>query len=130
MKGSLPYWEWSKWANSPETSPLFNGDAYSMSGNGQYLPNKPPVVLVPAFPGLGTEPITIPRGFGGGCVTSGPFKDYIVNLGPIGVQDVPPGPDFGLGHNPRCLVRDIGPAVAIKYTNWTAVASKSSYLKV
>lgn len=65
--------------------------------------------------------IKIPKGTGGGCVTSGPFKDWPVNLGPIfsDLSCVPPNPitdytdpNVGLGYNPRCLKRDI--------TSWTS----------
>jgi len=29
------------------------------------------------------------------CVKSGPFKNMKVNLGPVGIQDVPVGPEGG-----------------------------------
>ena len=116
--------EWSKWADAPQNSPLFNGDAYSMSGNGEFVPGHQGPLLQPAFDGLGSTPIQLAAGLGGGCVTSGPFKNYTVNLGPIGVQDVPVGPDGGLGHNPRCMKRDIGPGVATTFCNWNSVLRK------
>ncbi|TAQ86703.1 hypothetical protein B7494_g4970 [Chlorociboria aeruginascens] len=113
--GSIPYWEWSKWADAPQDSPIFNGDDYSMGGNGEYIPHGDYVFNE-------QPPITLPAGLGGGCVTTGPFKDYVVNLGPIAMDDGSTvGPDGGLGYNPRCMTRDVGPGVAMKYTNWTAV---------
>jgi tyrosinase len=66
FKGTLPYWEWSKYADAPQNSPIFNGDAYSMSGNGEYIPGHPGVKLLPAFEGLGDEPIYLDAGLGGG----------------------------------------------------------------
>lgn len=47
-----------------------------------------------------------------------------VNLGPVGGLDgTEPGPDGGLGYNPRGLRRDIGPAVNMRYANYSTVLS-------
>lgn len=46
----------------------------------------------------------------------------IVNLGPVGgVLGSKPGPDGGLGYNPRHLKRDFGPAVNMRYANHSTV---------
>lgn len=104
------YWDWSKYAAAPQNSPLFNGDDYSMGGNG-----------APVAHAANSFSFT-PAGLGGGCVTKGPFKNMSVNLGPIGMQPV--GPSQGLGYNPRCLKRDIGPTVSTQNTNYTSVLGK------
>lgn len=65
--------------------------------------------------------IYLPTGLGGGCITSGPFVNMSVNVGPLALDSVPLGPDGGLGYNPRCLKRDISPAIAEMYTNYTMV---------
>jgi tyrosinase len=82
-----------------------------MSGNGQLIANH-----------AGAMGGFIPAGLGGGCVETGPFKNMTVNLGPIGMQPV--GPSNGLGYNPRCLKRDVGPTVATQNTNYTSVMGK------
>ncbi|KKA28219.1 hypothetical protein TD95_005463 [Thielaviopsis punctulata] len=51
--GAQPYWNWNRYASSPSKSPIFNGNATSMSAG----PNNE-------------------------CVTEGPFVDMKVNLGP------------------------------------------------
>jgi tyrosinase len=84
-----------------------------MGGNGA------PGCLNQTFYGIPTNDqpmIKIPSGTGGGCVSSGPFQDWPVNLGP-GITDHlcttpnpiadPSDPNFALGYNPRCLKRDI-----------------------
>lgn len=71
--GYQPYWNWGKTAFDPVKSPMFDGSAYSMSGNGVFeahncsnaLPN-----------GLNC----IPPGAGGGCVETGPFKKFVAPL--------------------------------------------------
>ncbi|RYP05512.1 hypothetical protein DL764_003772 [Monosporascus ibericus] len=76
--GYQPYWNWDRYAKDPENSPLFNGNSTSLSGNSVR----------------------------GACVTSGPFKDMKVNL----------GPGASLRHNPRCLKRDISKSWASQCT--------------
>jgi len=59
-----------RYAEDPIHSPLFNGNASSMGGNG--LPD-------PNYKGLGS----IKSGGGGGCVTEGPFHEYVGSIPPI-----------------------------------------------
>lgn len=103
--------------------PDFNGDEYSMGGNGEFIPGRPAVMALPLpIPGTGRNvTVNVETGLGGGCVTSGPFVNMSVNLGPKALGYEPAGPDDGLGYNPRCLKRDVGPAVAMKYTNYTVI---------
>lgn len=117
------YWDWPLYADAPQDSPIFNGDAYSMSGNGVFSPHNG--TIIGGTPGLTT--IQLAAGLGGGCVTTGPFKNMSVNLGPVSLDGAATGPNGGLGYNPRCLKRDVGPGVAKKYTNATAVSSKFSF---
>ncbi|KAK6387411.1 hypothetical protein LTS17_000679 [Exophiala oligosperma] len=104
--GYQPYWNWG--------NPLFDGSDYSMSGNGQYAPHN----CTKALP---TGLNCIPPGSGGGCVNTGPFKNYTVNLGPVSPTLAIPGiinytnPN-PLAYNPRCLRRDISSWVS---SNWT-----------
>lgn len=76
-------------------------------------------------PGVGGGNISLPAGVGSGFVKTGPFADMSVNLGPVGgVEGTAPGVDGGLGHNPRRLKRDLGPAMNMRYANYTTVLSK------
>ncbi|EPS42846.1 hypothetical protein H072_3151 [Dactylellina haptotyla CBS 200.50] len=107
--GYQPYINWGKYAEDLEHAPLFDGSDTSISGNGAYI-SQP---SGPVFPSPVDPTIVLPVGKGSGCVTTGPFKNLTVNLGPgiFGAQypDVPvnPQPD-ALGYNPRCLRRDLG----------------------
>jgi hypothetical protein len=65
--GAQPYWDWGRWAASPETSPVFDGTDTSMSGQGEKVQH-------------GSNGLK-PAGNGGGCIASGPFKGMMVNLG-------------------------------------------------
>jgi tyrosinase len=71
-RGPTPYWDWTLNPDDPRRSPVFDGSATSMSGNGALVPNGG--TYVTAF-GLN---LTLPPGTGGGCVTDGPFKDLKV----------------------------------------------------
>ncbi|KAI1877344.1 hypothetical protein JX265_003352 [Neoarthrinium moseri] len=107
MSGSIhaTYWNWGRYASSPLDSPIFDGSATSLSGNGIFSPY--PGLQLPLYP----PPYNvIPPAEGGGCVTTGPFANMSVNLGPVfaGLPDVPANPQAdGLGYNPRCLRRDV-----------------------
>lgn len=75
----------------------------------------------------GLPPIYLAPGTGGGCVTSGPFKDMSVNLGPAAL-DLPGGavessPNGPLSYNPRCLKRDLSDGVNRDYANASAILS-------
>ncbi|XPS99436.1 Tyrosinase [Ascochyta lentis] len=111
-KGNQPYYSYSRWSD-PTKSPLLDGSDTSISGQGAPGCSNQTFTGIP----LNTNPlIKVPHGPGGGCVTSGPFKDWQVNLGPLfpGSDCAPLNPnlnftepDYGLGYNPRCLTRDI-----------------------
>ncbi|KAI1337879.1 Di-copper centre-containing protein [Xylariaceae sp. FL0016] len=103
--GSQPYWNWGKWADDPEKSPIFDGTDTSMSGNGEKTAHTSGFA---------------PAGNGGGCVQSGPFKNMSVHLGPMSpaISPAPPrNPQTnGMGYNPRCLRRDITNYLSSRYT--------------
>ncbi|KAK5661052.1 hypothetical protein OQA88_12431 [Cercophora sp. LCS_1] len=113
--GYQPYWNWGKYAFDPVNSPIFDGSATSMSGNGAFVPHN-------CTPGLPTGLNCIPPGNGGGCINSGPFANMSVNLGPIGptliADGVVPAP-APFAYNPRCLRRDVSSWVS---SNWTTDA--------
>ncbi|KAK1990894.1 Di-copper centre-containing protein [Colletotrichum falcatum] len=108
-KGAQPYWNWMKNQDDLTKSPVFDGSDTSMSGDGTFVKHNGSVS------GAGT--ISLPSGKGGGCVTSGPFKNMTVNLGPVnpGMDGLKANPNGRLGHNPRCLTRDLNSHVA---TTW------------
>lgn len=107
-----------------EDSPIFDGSETSLSGNGKFIANRSDIVLGLS---LGLPPIYLPTGTGGGCVTSGPFVNMSVNLGPSAL-DEPGGvsasnPNGPLSYNPRCLKRDLTDYVVQNFANATAVLS-------
>ncbi|KAH8888541.1 Di-copper centre-containing protein [Thozetella sp. PMI_491] len=118
--GYQTYWDWPKYASSPETSPLFDGSDTSIGGNGEYIPHDGPIITPPE--GIGGGDIQLPAGTGSGNVTTGAFANMTVTLGPVGgLKDTPAGPDGGLGSNPRTLKRDLGGAMNTRYANYTTV---------
>lgn len=115
--GTLPYWNWPLWANNLAASPLFDGSAFSLSGNGLYNATEGPTVIGPNA--------TLPRGTGGGCVVTGPFANMVVPWRHFQFTEVitdagvlPPG---SLNYNPHCFARDLNDYVAETYTNQTSV---------
>ncbi|CAG8953371.1 hypothetical protein HYFRA_00010116 [Hymenoscyphus fraxineus] len=113
--GAQPYWDWSAHDATPNTNALFS-DSGSIGGNGKAIVHNDTKFLIPTVP---PAPVVIPAGTGGGCITTGPFVNYTVNLGPG------PAPG-GLEYNPRCLVRDFRPwmtNVSNTYSNVTETIS-------
>nr|POE94522.1 tyrosinase-like protein orsc [Quercus suber] len=111
--GTLPYWNWALDADAPQNSSLFNGDAYSLGSNGKYIPNRKSTYLY-------IQGINMPPGTGGGCVTSGPFTSYTVNLGPLSLASTP-NVNSSFQYNPRCLARDINPFFTKQYNRYDNV---------
>lgn len=104
-KGYQPYVNWGRYANAVIGSPLFDGSDTSISDNGVYA--KHDTISFPSDDPV----IDLPPSQGGGCITSGPFKDYKTNLGPVGptgAQNLTENPrKDGFGYNPRCIRRDL-----------------------
>ncbi|KAF2848580.1 Di-copper centre-containing protein [Plenodomus tracheiphilus IPT5] len=120
--GTQPYYNWAWWASDPAKSPTFDGSATSMSGDGSYVANRN-YTCIPSPDQCGVK---IPPGNGGGCVKSGPFTNWTVNLGPVSpvLSGLKPNPETsGLGYNPRCLRRDISKAASAGWTKDSDVAS-------
>ncbi|GAB1737296.1 hypothetical protein NU219Hw_g1222t1 [Hortaea werneckii] len=111
--GVLPYWNWALDAEAPQDSPVFNGDEYSMGSNGEYVDGR-------SDTWLSTMDVTYPPGTGGGCVQSGPFSDYTVNLGPLDLPNTD-NVNSSFQYNPRCLVRDINPWFTQRYNTFSNV---------
>ncbi|KAI1339207.1 hypothetical protein F5Y15DRAFT_407274 [Xylariaceae sp. FL0016] len=104
--GYQPYMNYDRYAEDPGNSPLLNGNASSMGGNGE------PDPTYKGVPQYGRTPNIIATGGGGGCVTEGPFSDMVVSLGPtsasMGGKGIKKNPRTdGTGSNPRCLRRDV-----------------------
>ncbi|KAK4039370.1 hypothetical protein C8A01DRAFT_47161 [Parachaetomium inaequale] len=111
--GTQPYWDWGRWAQDPEKSPIFDGSDTSLSGNGEKIQHR--------------ASGAVPAGNGGGCVKTGPFKDMVVHLGPVS-PSVDPAPPRnprtdGYGDNPRCLRRDISNQLSSKYSRTQDIVS-------
>ncbi|KAJ5644069.1 domain di-copper centre [Penicillium longicatenatum] len=113
--GHLPYWNWPLWANDLANSPLFDGSETSLSGDGKYNPEEQ---------SISGGAVTIPRGSGGGCARSGPFKDMQTHLGPFSrnLASLTKIPAPGFDYNPRCLNRSLNDWVASHYSNTTIVS--------
>ncbi|KAK6064033.1 tyrosinase central domain protein [Seiridium cupressi] len=81
--------------------PLFDGSDTSLGGNGDYDPDAPQDSL--------PSGALLPRGTGGGCVTTGPFANLTVQFGPIAFSHVFKGgpPANWTVPKPRCLTRDL-----------------------
>ncbi|KAF2226261.1 hypothetical protein BDZ85DRAFT_48082 [Elsinoe ampelina] len=106
-----PYINWSKFSTNPIAAPVFDGTPSSIGGDGAYRPH-PGITLGPTSH---NTTLSFPPGLGGSCITSGPFANTTVNLGPVAgyLPYLTPNPlPSGLGFNPQCLIRDLNPSAA------------------
>lgn len=117
--GTIPYWEWGLDIADPAASPVFDGSETSLGGNGDFIPHEGLILTEP----LNTEAlIPLPAGSGGGCVTTGPFANMTVHIGPValaqyGTTNVTSS-ENPLSDNARCLKRDLNAGVASRYTSF------------
>ncbi|KAJ4364847.1 hypothetical protein N0V95_000596 [Ascochyta clinopodiicola] len=112
-KGYQPYWNWFTHQDDLTKSPVFDGSATSMGGDGTFVQHNGSVG------GAGT--IFLPSGNGGGCIKSGPFEGLQTNLGPVsptmaGQKAV----SSALAWNPRCLKRDL---TSYASSNWLTLGN-------
>lgn len=112
---TLPYWDWPLWASSLSKSPLFDGSASSLSGDGYPQGNQT----------YNINENIIPHGSGGGCVMSGPFVDYTVIYGPFTFEEVfyfnGTLPPWAFKVTERCFNRDLNTYVATRATSQAVV---------
>lgn len=113
--GVMPYWNWMLDYEAPQNSSLFSGDAYSLGSNGKYVTGR-------GNTWLASQDVTYPAGTGGGCVHSGPFSDYTVNLGPLDLPNAN-NVNSSFEYNPRCLERDINPFFSQNYNSYENVTT-------
>lgn len=102
-----PYANFGRYSNDVVNAPLFDGSDTSISGNGEDAPHG--VIYLSAKGVPDSLVMEFPPVSGGGCVTSGPFVNYTINLGPVdldGFNDTRANPlPSGKGYNPRCFRR-------------------------
>lgn len=111
--GAQPYWDWSS-TDTVAAHPLFDGSATSLSGNGAQV-NHTSNIYIPTPDIIN---VTIVSGTGGGCLTSGPFINFTVALGPHG----PPLTD-SLQYVERCLSRDFRDSYLQQYLSYDNVTT-------
>lgn len=120
-KPSTRYWDWTLDAADYEKSPLFDNSS-GFGGNGKSI-RHPGIVIQVNLPPTPEVITQLPPGSGGGCVTTGPFANFIVNFGPVkaGVNVTLYKNPRNLAHTPHCLRRDFNQAVAGSSINQSAV---------
>lgn len=117
--GTQPYWNYGKWYADLTASPLFDGSETSLGGNGAPPAGRKHKRQFPGGGGGGGFGGIGGGGTGGGCITTGPFKDMVVSLGPMAAM-IQPAPARnpqanGYGSNPRCLRRDMNLSLGQNY---------------
>ncbi|CAN8100374.1 unnamed protein product [Discula destructiva] len=122
--GALPYWDWAATAASGlASSPLFDGSATSLSGNGAPV-NYSSADYIVVNAAQGDAAVYMPPGTGGGCITEGPFVNSSLNLGPFGLALINNGVDASMDayqYNPRCLKRSLTDYANQRFANETSV---------
>ncbi|KAH8669038.1 hypothetical protein BX600DRAFT_549271 [Xylariales sp. PMI_506] len=116
----IPYWDYTLYSNL-SASPIFDGSESSLGGNGLYDAS----VAAGSLPGGAV----LPRGTGGGCVTTGPFANMTVYFGPFQFAEVFAGvaPSNWTVSNPRCLTRDLNDWGVATYLNQSDIDALLAY---
>lgn len=114
-RGAQPYWDWVKHAKNLTASPLFDGSAFSLSGQGKALSAEELAKQPPCRVGN----FSCPTGTGGGCVTDGPFKDYTIGYLPSDPREManpnPALPPTAFHYQKRCFSRNLNQFVATNF---------------
>lgn len=110
------YRDWTLDAANIETSPLFDGSPYSMSGNGKTIAGRAAVFVSINLPPVIAK-TTIPVGTGGGCVITGPFANLEI---PFGIVTNSLNASYidnpkNLEYKPHCLRRDLNPGSHLQH---------------
>ncbi|ORY57455.1 uncharacterized protein BCR38DRAFT_449179 [Pseudomassariella vexata] len=95
-QGALPYWDWSLDVTTETSfleSPIFD-PVYGFGGNGAFIEDVSNITQ--------TSGVPVPGRSGGGCLTTGPWANFTVNM----------GPGESTEYTPSCLRRDIAPEFA------------------
>ncbi|KAA8641766.1 tyrosinase family protein [Aspergillus tanneri] len=109
-KGYQPYWNWALSANNLSASPIFDGSATSLSGNGDPIKQETLLRLEPTN-------ITIPMGSGGGCVTNGPFANMMLNLPELSMAGDEEFPPNAFDYTPHCFTRNLNSYMSNAFTS-------------
>ncbi|KAL7619928.1 hypothetical protein AAE478_010475 [Parahypoxylon ruwenzoriense] len=116
-KGYLPYWDVARFSEDQTQSKVFDGSMTSFGGNGAPVPHGPRTVILPGL-AVGNFTLPKPAGSGGGCITTGPFKNFRISLGPVAKEVIDPANKYGYAANPRCLSRDFVASSSAGVMNW------------
>ncbi|KAL4956623.1 hypothetical protein BDW69DRAFT_158167 [Aspergillus filifer] len=113
-QGHQPYWDWALSADNLSASPIFDGSPTSLSGDGDHIDQDLEFQLSPTN-------ITIPQGFGGGCVTNGPFANMTLNLPDLSLAGDTEFPPHAFNYTPHCFTRNLNSNMSHLFTNATDV---------
>ncbi|KAK7916831.1 Di-copper centre-containing protein [Apiospora marii] len=133
-KDYLPYWDNARFSADQTRSRVWDGNAEtSFGGNG--APRVPEgndtnsnTNRLLLLPGLAIDFwLPMPLGTGGGCVTTGPFTNLTLTLGPVAKPARDPANTYGYLPTPRCLSRSFDPSytggASLTWGNATAIVS-------
>lgn len=110
--GTLPYWDWPRYASNISAAPMFDGSEYSLSGDGVYNSSQEQLYV---------GPVALPYGSGGGPVQTGPFANMTLHFQnfPQNLSITAGGvlPDNALDYFPHPFRRSLNQAVSDAYFN-------------